>query len=135
MLGPAALTAGLAAGALTSGLALYAWHLRTMLIAQIGLTVIAWPSSPPPWGFAGPAVSPSRVWCGAAAPLGLALVAALPAGRRTLPGAGAAAGVAAWSLLLLTLTDRWVLLTAAMTAVSIPVALVAACYTVGPGRF
>lgn len=110
MLGPAALTAGLAAGALTSGLALYAWHRGHMLIAQIGLTVIALAFIAATVGLrrAGRVTESGLVGVAAAAPLGLALAAALPGtGRRTPHSAGRRRG-GGWSLLLLTLTDKWV---------------------------
>lgn len=132
MLGPAALTAGLAAGALTSGLALYAWHRGHMLMTQIGLAVIALAFIAATVGLrrSGRVTESGLVGVAAAAPLGLALAAALPGDAAAPRLVLAAAGVAAWSLLLLTLTDKWVAPLTAMTAVSIPVALVAACRTV-----
>lgn len=127
MLGPAALAAGITVGTLISGLAAYAWHLGHPLWARVGLTLIAaaFIAATVAVRRAGRDAESAMLGVAVAAPLGLTLAAALPGSAAAPRLVLATAGVAAWSLLSLTMTNRWVATQTAAVAVSLPIGLIA----------
>ena len=109
MLGPSAVVGGAAAGVVGSGLAAWVWRHGYPLAGQItlGVIAVAFMVGTAALRRGGADRASAAVGITAVVPLGLALAAALPgdavAPRLVLAGAG----VAAWALLLLVLTDRW----------------------------
>lgn len=123
MLGPAALTATLATATVICALALTSWHQGHILWAQVALGGLA------ALFIAGTAVTlrSGRPEMGGIAgvatlvPLGLALGAALPGPALAPRVFLAAAGLAAWSLLLVVITNRWVAAHTAVIATAVAV--------------
>ncbi len=127
MLAPTAVAAGLGVGAVISALALYGWLRGHTLWAQIAAAALAlvFITATAVLERSGRGSAAGVLGLATVVPLGLALGLALPghgvAPRLVLAGAG----VAAWSMMLLVITNRWVAAHTAIAALCAAVALAA----------
>lgn len=115
-------------GALVCGLALATWHGHHRWWAAIGLGVLAvvYIAATGVLARRGEPVTAARMGVASTVPLALALAAALPGDGAAPRVFLAAAGLAAWSLVMLTLTATWISTYTSMIVVSASLALLAA---------
>lgn len=118
----------LALGGLVCGLALDGWYrgYQWWAAAALGVLTLAFVASTVMLRRRGRSVASARMGLATTVPLALALAAALPGDAAAPRVFLAAAGVVAWSLLLLALTSTYVATYTAMIAVGATVAIAAA---------
>lgn len=114
-------------GALVCGLSVTAWHdqHRWWAAAALGALTLVYVAATALLGRRGHATATARMGVATTIPLALALAASLPGDGAAPQVFLAAAGLVAWSLLLLVLTNTWAATYTAIITVSAAVALVA----------
>jgi len=118
----------LALGALVCGLALITWHghHRWWAAAGLGVLALVYISATGLLARRGQSVAAARMGVASTVPLALALAASLPGDGAAPRVFLAAAGLVAWSLVMLVLTSSWVITYTAIIVVASSVALAAA---------
>lgn len=128
MLNPVVQTVVLVLGTLVCGLALDGWHrgYQWWAAGTLGAVAVVFMTATVLLRRRGRGVAAGRMGVATTIPLALALAASLPGDGATPRVFLAAAGLVAWSLLLLAITSTWVATYTAIIAVSITMAIAAA---------